>query len=204
MVPLSKLSELSELSEILKDYYPMVLSRGEYLLKFQTELSNLIKNENLGLTSDQKTMLQPFATVESPVVTERTEETEKYNTEDLEDKLASDQFNLTPIIEQMENMVLSKKNVPCFLLQMNSNEDTKNAISNYLNDMSEKWLTILISINKDDIFKDINIFEQITIPKSYGADIRNALENMHLITILLTIHSTEFGCELINPFPDNQ
>jgi len=38
--------------------------------------------------------------VESPVVTERTEETERYNTSELENKLASDQFNLTPIIEQ--------------------------------------------------------------------------------------------------------
>ena len=195
---------LSNLQEDLSDYYPMVLSRGEYLLKFQTELSNLIKNENLGLTEEQKTMLEEFTTVESPVETEPTEDTERYNTSELEDKLASEQFNFVPIIRQMENMVLSKKNVPCFLFQMNLNQYTKNAISNYLNDMSEKWLTILISINKDDIFKDINIFEQIPIPKPYGADIRNALENMHLITILLTIHSTETGCQLINPFPANE
>ena len=195
---------LSELPVGLSDYYPMVLSRGEYLLKFQTELSNLIKNENLGLTEEQITMLESFTSVVTQVVTEPTEDTERYNTEGLEEILASDQFNLTPTIEQMENMVLSKKNVPCFLFQMNLNQDTKSAISNYLKDMSEKWLTILISINQDDIFKDINIFEEIPIPKPYGADIRNALENMHLITILLTIHSTETGCQLINPFPANE
>jgi hypothetical protein len=150
-------------------------------------------------------MLKSFTNKSVPVVTEATEETTaEYDTKELEEVLASDTFNLVPIIQQQEEMVLTKKNVPCFLFQMNLNQDTKSAISNYLNDMSEKWLTILISINKDDIFKDINIFEQITIPKSYGADIRNALENMHLITILLTIHSKESGCELINPFPANE
>jgi len=226
MIPLSKLPP--NLSETDPDFFPMALSRGKYLLKFQTELRNLIKNENLGLKPDQKTMLESFTKVETPVVTEATEETEatvvtegteetedteeknvEYNTEKLEDKLASDQFNLTPIIEQMENMVLSQKNVPCFLDKINTDIDTKNLINNYLNGMSEKWLTILNNINEDDNenspLKDINIFQTITLdPKSYGPDIRNAFENMHLITILLTIHSTGTGCELRNPFPDNQ
>jgi len=223
MIPLSDLPE--DLSETDPKFFPMVLSRGEYLLKFQTELSNLIKNENLGLSEENKTILESFTEVVTTVVTEATEETEatvvtegteetedteeknvEYNTEELEDILASDQFNLTPIIEQMENIVLTKKNVPCFLLGMNSNQDTKNAISNYLNGMSETWLTILNNINKDDNenspLKGINIF-QIPINDSNNADIRNAFENMHLITILLTIHSTGTGCELRNPFPDN-
>lgn len=224
MVPLSKLSE--NLSATTPDYYPMVLSRGKYLLKFQTELSNLISNPNIGLTEEQKQMLESFTTVVSPVVPETTEETTvEYNTEELETKLASENFKLTPIIEQMANMVLSKKNVPCFLSEMNSDTDSVNNINNYLNGMGNAWLTILknLSESEREDNTDLNIFQHIifditetgvlqsTIDRATAPglnipsnDVKDSLQNIHLITTLLTIDfSAEQGqgCRLINPFP---
>ena len=56
MIPISEVPD--DINETDSNYYPMVLSREEYLLKFQTELSNLISNSNIGLESANKDMLK--------------------------------------------------------------------------------------------------------------------------------------------------
>jgi len=217
MVPLSELPE--NLSYTTPDYYPMVLSRGEYLLKFQTDLSNLISNQNIGLTEEQKQMLESFTKVVSPVVPEATDETTvEYNTEALEEKLGSENFNLTPIIERMGEIVLTKKNVPCFLSVI----DESFKIKDYLRDMGKIWLTILEELSKKpigpkDLVPDRKIIFDITktgvLPYSgdrRGAEglsipnteVKNSLQRIHLITALLTFNAEK--CILDNPLPENK
>jgi hypothetical protein len=226
MIPLWELPV--DLSESNPNYYPMTLSRGKYLLKFQTELRNLIKNKNLGLSDGNKTILESFTevvtTVVTPDVTEATEETTiEYNTEGLETVLVSEEFDLISSLEEMDKKIKSEKNVPCFLDKINTDIDTKNLINNYLNGMSSAWLTILKELSESEPTDntDLNTFqgkifdftktgvlpfggdrgtgEGLSIPSN---EVKVGLQNIHLITTLLTIDFSGDACSLQNPFPD--
>ena len=212
MIPLSQLP--TDLEEISPNLYPMVLSRGEYLLKFQRELSNLINNSNIGLSEENKIILEKFTSVE---VIDIIDSTTDYNTDALENVLTDDNFNILSSLEEMKSKVLVEKNVPCFLLKINSNTEL---INNYLNSMSFAWLTILknVSESKSTDDKDLNKFQEAvfdltesgvlpsSIPRSTAAglaipspDVKASLQNIHLITTLLTFKEHDDTCELYNP-----
>ena len=182
MIPISELPVGIKVTD--SDYYPMVLSREEYLLKFQTELSNLISNPKIGLELANKAMLEK-------VVVDGT---------DIEQVLIDDSFNIIPSIEQMENRILTKKNISCFLGVMNKDSDSKKLISNYLKDMGKIWLTILynISISED---KTVNNIFTLPISVASTTEVKRGMENIHLITTLLTITDTDV-CKLSNPFEE--
>jgi len=221
MVPLSQLP--TDLEEISPNLYPMVLSRGEYLLKFQTELSNLISNPNIGLSEENKIILKKFTKVSVSLVTEATEDEDaKYNTAELEKVLVNDEFTIIPSLEEMTDKVLAKKNVPCFLDKMNKDIETNDLINNYLSSMSNVWLTILKNLSESERTEmtDLNTFQNeifdITetgvLPSSRdrasaeGSNIpslavKTSLQNIHLITTLLTIDLSGGSCSLQNPFP---
>ena len=221
MIPLSQLP--TNLEEISPNLYPMVLSRGEYLLKFQTELSNLISNSNIGLEPENEAMLKKFTEVSVSLVTEATEDEDaEYNTEELEKVLVNDEFTIIPSLEEMTDKVLAKKNVPCFLDKINNDVDTNDLINNYLSSMSNVWLTILKNLSESERTEktDLNTFQNeifdITetgvLPSSRDRGsaeglnipspaVKTSLQNIHLITTLLTIDLSGGSCSLQNPFP---
>lgn len=222
MIPLSDIPDNVATNP---EFYPMVLSRGEYLLKFQTELRNLISNPNIGLENENKIMLTRFAEKQvETIAIEETEETPiEYNTEALENELTDPSFTIKNSLENMRNNVLVEKNVPCFLNKINTDSDTNRMIKDYLRDMGKTWLIILKEVseektgnkdlvpNRDIIFNitesgvlpypiDRGTAKGLTIPND---DVKASLQNIHLITTLLTIDLSEGTCSLQNPLPND-
>lgn len=223
MIPLSNIPDNADATN--PEFYPMVLSRGEYLLKFQTELRNLISNPNIGLEDENKIMLTRFAEKQvETIAIEETEETPiEYNTEALENELTDPSFTIKNSLENMRNNVLVEKNVPCFLNKINTDSDTNRMIKDYLRDMGKTWLIILKEVseektgnkdlvpNRDIIFNitesgvlpypiDRGTAKGLTIPND---DVKASLQNIHLITTLLTIDLSEGTCSLQNPLPND-
>jgi hypothetical protein len=191
------------------NYYPMALSREEYLLKFQTELRNLISNKNIGLTHENEEMLKQFTDINTEVTETQTTETIQSK---LENKLIDTSFTIIPSLEEMTKKIKMEKNVPCFLYKINTDMSANNLINNYLNGMSSAWLTILKELSESEPTDntDLNIFQEkifdldIISSTKEGATtgaLKESLQKIHLITTLLTIDFSGNTCSLQNPFP---